>query len=220
MNLEVAYAQKWGPAGLESWLQFSPAEDGQNGQFATAEKASRVLLPTDREVQTNFREALATRARIVPSIQLGPVKIAPGGSFQYSVYDRTQTGDPVITGNQLVWDAELTVTAGPVSVAGEYLDETVSGFTDEDLRRSYLLGKVNWTVLNRESQWFKKLDIGTSFQTAQYMPEDFSEWMVTARLALRLHQVVGFTAEYVRQELSDSNTPGLDRIEWILHVYY
>lgn len=220
MNLEVAYTQKWGRAGLESWLQFSPAEDGQNGHFATAEKASRVLLPADLEVQTNYREALAMRARIVPSVQLGPVKIAPGGSFQYSVYDRTQTGDPVITGDQLVWDAELTVTAGPVSVAGEYLDETVSGFTNEDLRRTYLLGKVNWTVLNRETIWLKKLDLGTSFQTADYQTEDFTEWMLTAHIALRLHQMVGFTAEYVREELSDSDTPGLDRIEWILHIHY
>lgn len=220
MNLEVAYNQTWGSFGLDSWLQLSPAEDGQNGQFATAEKASRVLLPTDLEVQTNFREALATRARIVPNIQLGIVKIAPGGSFQYSVYDRIQAPDPVITGNQFVWDAELTVTAGPVSVAGEYLDETVSEFTDEDLRRTYILGKINWTVLNRQAKWFKKLDVGTSIQTAQYMPDKFSEWMVTARLALRLHQVIGLTAEYVRAEVSDAENPELDRIEWILHVYY
>jgi len=220
MNVEVAYSQSWGAIGLDAWLQVSPAEDGQNGQFATAEKASRVLLPTDLEVQTNFREALAARARIVPHFKLGPVTVAPGGSVQYSVYDRIQTPDPVVTGNQLVWDAELTVAAGPVSVAGEYLAETVSGFTDEELKRSYVLGKVNWTALSRDAKWLKKLDVGASFQTADYQPEDFTEWMVTARVALRLHEIIGLTAEYVRAEVSDAEKPELDRIEWILHIYY
>jgi Na+/proline symporter len=220
MNLEVAYSSTWGRLGLDSWLQFSPSEDGQDGQFATVEKARRVLLPTDLEVQPNFREALAIRARVVPNLQLGPIKIAPGGSFQYSVYDRTEAPDPVVTGNQFVWDAELTLTIGPVSLAGEYLDETVSGFTDEDLRRTYVLGKLNWTVFDRDTKWFKKLDLGNSFQTADYRPEGFDEWMMTVHIMLRLHELIGLTTEYVREELSDTQSPELDRIEWILHIYY
>lgn len=220
MNLEVAYAEEWGRFGLDAWVQFSPVEDGQNGYFATPQKASRVLLPTDLEAQTNFREALSGRVRIVPKVRLGPVAIAPGGSLQYSVYDRVEAPSPTIEGNQLVWDAELTVTAGPISVAGEYMDETIRGFTTEDLQRRYLLGKVNVNLLKREATWMKTVDVGTSFQTARYMPEDFAEWMITARVALRLHQMIGITVEYVHAEVSDADEPELDRVEWILHVHY
>ncbi len=220
MNLEFHFNNKWGDFGLDAWLQFSPAEDGLNGMFSTPIKSTRLLLPADLEVQPDFREALALRARVVPNFRFGPLDISPGASVQYSVYDQTRPPDSPLTGNQWVWDAELSVRVGALSVGGEFLEESINGFLNQDLKRQYMLGKVGFNIFTRDSKWFKELGVGSSFQMAKYTPEDFEEWMLTARITARIHQMIGVTVEYVRSEVSDATQPELDRIEWILHIHY
>jgi hypothetical protein len=90
----------------------------------------------------------------------------------------------------------------------------------QDLKRQYMLGKVSFTIFTRDNKWFKELGVGSSFQVAKYTPEDFEEWMLTARITARIHQMIGVTVEYVRSEVSDATQPELDRIEWILHIHY
>ncbi|MCA9753260.1 MAG: hypothetical protein KC591_13795, partial [Gemmatimonadetes bacterium] len=223
MNLEVAWARQPGDGtfGWEAWVQLGLAEDGLNGSFVPAGKAGRLELPADLEADTDFREGPSVRARVVPVIAAGAFALRPGASVQRSTYDRASTGE---TGHQLVRGAELTVAgAGPIAgwqAFGEILAETVAGFTASDLDRDYWLAGFEGPVLERAAEYFPLVKIGASFQHTSYTNEDFGEDFVTARVFAKLVSAVGTTVEYVRWKVEGEDSPVVERVEAILHVWY
>ncbi len=228
MNLEVAYNRDWGEFGIDSWLQVSPAADGLDGTFFTDPKAELLQLPPDPETLPAHREALSVRARVVPSLDVGPLTIRPGGSVQLSVIDRTTVilGDGTTigatTGAQRVIGAELTFEFSRVRLFGEYLSETLTDLSPDDLTRQYVLAGAGVDLLARDSVWLRKISLNSSFQTAEYVPEQMSESFLTAQIHLRLNKLIGFTTEYVTWQIPvlGDNRAVVNRIEWILHVYY
>ena len=223
MNLELGWSHEpsegW---GWRLWLQGSPGEDGLNGSFTTAAKRERLRLGTpDLEVSDRYREALALRARAVPAYRRGDWSIEPGVSAQRSVYDRSAGEElEAATGHQTVVGAELTVRFRELQLFGELLHEEIADLSDETLERDYLLAGIQVPVWRSETEAVRGLNVGASWQTTDYEAEDFEEWFVTARVAARVNELLGVTAEYVRWELSDRDSPELDRVELILHLYY
>lgn len=223
MNVELGLRRE--PAeglGWKLWLQASPGEDGLNGSFTTAARRERLRLGTpDLEVSDRYREALALRARVVPTFRRGVWSLEPGVSVQRSVYDRSEGGGlDAATGHQTVVGAELTLRYRELRVFGEWLHEEITDLSDDTLERDYLLAGLKVPLWHSSTEAVRGLNLGASFQTTDYAAEDFEEWFVTARLAARVNELWGVTAEYVRWQLRDRDVPELDRVEMILHLYY
>jgi hypothetical protein len=209
-------------------LQASPGEDGLDGRYYSAAKAAELQMAPDPETLPGHREALSARARVVPSFDLGPVTLMPGGSAQYSVIDREEipvdedTVLPAVTGSQLVAGGELSVKFWRAKVFGEYLAEQLSDdFAGEELDRAYILAGATVDVVDRDTVWFRKVRLNGSYQVATYDPEQVDETFLTGQVHLRLNELIGFTSEYVRWEMPQlEDSVVVNRIEWILHVYY
>lgn len=220
MNLEAATDHRFKRWGLRSWVQLSPGEDGLNGTYTTPQKAARLILPADLETASAFDARGALRGRVAPSLYVGLWTLTPGASIQHSFYTGPDEAERHALGSQTLWGADLTVGIKSTSFAAEYLDEVVRGFSNSPLERHYFLGRLISRVFERDALWFSSVDIGASGQITRYEPEGFKEWMITARVNARVHKMVGVTVEYVRAQLFDEATPELDRIEWILHIFY
>lgn len=219
MNLELAYSSEASDGlGISAWLQASPGEDGLNGSFATNEKVARLALGVpDPEVDTNLREALAARARVVPRFVRDSFSIAAGFSIQRSVYDRLV---PEAGGSQWVMGAECAVGWGRLDVFGEVLREEIDGLSPQTLERDYFLLGSEFEFFSGRESMPRALGVGASYQSTEYDAETFDEDFLTGRLTMGLNSLLGVTVEYVRWQLSDRDHPELDRIEFILHIFY
>jgi len=82
------FLKRFGPR--RDHLPFAIQERRAQPHRHPAEKAAELRLPPDPETLPDHREALSSRARVVPSFDLGPVTLRPGGSAQYSVVDRSE----------------------------------------------------------------------------------------------------------------------------------
>ncbi len=228
MNLELAYNNKWETLGLDAWLQLSPGEDSQNGTFFTAAEAELLDRLPDPETTPGMREALALRARLIPSITVGGVTIQPGASLEVSVIDQSaavsQEGKaiPEATGTQSVLGADLTVKYDRAKIFGEVLLESIDGLAETDVTRTYFLVGAGVNIVERDQVWFPKVSLNSSLSFVNKNPEDFSETFFTAQLHLKVNKFVGLTTEYVTwliPALGDDKRI-LNRIEWVAHVYY
>ncbi|HKK70424.1 MAG TPA: hypothetical protein VKA86_04350 [Candidatus Krumholzibacteria bacterium] len=223
LNLQVHWDRRPSEGlGWEIWLQGSPGEDGLNGSFTTAARGERLILDApDPEVSTSIREALALRARIRPSWRSGDWVIRPGVSVQRSVLDRTvETDEGLVTGHQTVFGTELTVQWRELRVFGEFLHEEIEDLGTPSLDRDFVLAGFEMPIWHSDEVEVRGLNVGASWQTADHSTEDFEEWFLTARVATRVNELLGFTAEYVRWELGDPDLTVLDRIEFIVHLHY
>jgi len=109
-----------------------------------------------------------------------------------------------------------------VKVFGEFLAEQLSDdFVGQELSRSYVLAGATVDLVERDTVWLRNVRLNGSYQFATYAPEQLDENFLTTQLHLRLNELIGFTGEFVRWEIPRLEEPlVVNRIEWILHVYY
>lgn len=214
-----------GALELEYAAQYFPVADGLNGFFAPGFKLEALgagpedAFAVDFDSAPGFAERDIVVGRLVPKLEMGEVGVAAGGSVLTSNLrgpaPDEASAEPV-DGRKTVWGLQASVSALGASVYGERLDEQVSGFGD-DRRRTYYLAGIAYNY-EREHDWLKAAQIRLNGSHVDYETRGPTEWFVTTGGYVRVHEMLGLTAEYVRWEFEDESV--VDRIEWIVHAYF
>lgn len=209
---------------LQYGLQFLPVEDGLNGFFAPEFKQERLGARPDRGVPLDFDSAPGHSERyivvgeLIPTLTVGDWSLRAGVSARTARLLREETSErPGRSGRQRLYGAEGKIRWRGLSLYGEALREEVDGFDGGPSQIDYLLGGVagRWSSNNT---WLRGLEARLNGSRVHYRDENVDEWFLAPGVHLRLHRLVGVTAEYVRWQFDGE--PVTNRIEWILHAYF
>lgn len=216
----------WGNRALklEYAAQYFPAADGLNGFFAPDFKLEALgagpedAFAIDFDSAPGFSERHVVVGRLIPTLELGAFEAAAGAS----VLTSSLTG-PALTdegapnaGRKTVLGMQASVSTLGASIYGERLDEEVTGF-GSDRKRTYHLAGIAYTY-DREADWIKFAQIRLNGSHVSYASDGLDERLVATGAFVRVHQMLGLTAEYVRWEFEDEAV--VDRVEWIIHAYF
>jgi hypothetical protein len=206
-------------------LQWLPASDGLNGFFSTTDKMQRLnALPGDEVVldfdsTPGYGERQAIVGRLVPALKFGDFKIAAGGS----IYTSEISNPADESGRKFAVGAEGEISWRGAALYGEYVDTEVSIESDA-LKWQHMGAGASYTW-SRDSRWLKQAQgrvnvTTTDYTRSQSFNDDIEagEFFATAGAYVRLHEMLGLTAEYVFWDFEDDEI--VNRVEWILHAYF
>lgn len=205
-------------------VQFLPVEDGLNGFFAPGFKQERLNATPNQGVPLDFDSAPGHTERhivvgeFLPTLTVGDWTFRTGISARTAKLGRQETSErPARDGRQKLYGAESKIQWRGLSLYGEVLREEVDGFGDGVDSTDYLLGGVagRW---NSDDTWLRGLEARVNGSRVYYRDERVEEWFFAPGVHVRLHQLAGITAEYVRWQFDGE--PVTNRIEWILHGYF
>ncbi len=215
-------------AGLHYGLQFFPVEDGLNGFFAPSFKLDRLNAtpaggwPIDFDSAPGYTERDIIVGEIAPTLSIGDVSLRAGLSVARSRLVRQASDDFAgAQGRELTLGVKGELGWKGFSVHGEWLRQQTRGIdvsSQADQRIiEYGLAGLAYTW-SRETRWLRDVELRVNGSHVHYHFADVDEWFVAPGLHVRLHKLLGVTAEYVRWEFADREV--VDRVEWILHAYF
>lgn len=211
-NLQLEWEKKFGESyDLHMWFQLSPAPDGTNITLF-----DWLSPPTDTardfESDSNYKQALAARLRIMPKISFGDFYIIPGVSLEYMRALRLKLLPPGapntpkrdIAGKGGVFSGAVDLSLGwkKLRLTSEFVARTVDpGLTTKDHRvnRYHISTSLFAPVyFNPKADWFKVFIVTTGFSYSLYQTEKFNEMLYEVGLLTQVYEHVKARVEYGR----------------------
>lgn len=209
-------------------LQFLPFEDGLNGFFAPPSKLERLGAtpasgwPIDFDSAPGFSERDMLVAELGPRLSIGEFAVRVGASVARTRLIREETDQiEASRGHDLTVGLEGEIRWAGLAVYAEWLRQHFRGIETSahpgERAIQYGLAGIayDWS---REAEWLRSLQLRVNGSRVSYEFADAEEWFLAPGAHVRLHRMLGFTAEYVRWNFDGSRV--VDRVEWVLHGYF